>query len=85
MHPNLDQSSPEQGEGIVMMGKTKTCLKFRKMFLRVPPSSFPAGTWHNLINTGNKTIKLYLESTRRHSIPPAPIHCTKADSDETEE
>lgn len=85
MHPNLDQFLRlEQGEGIVMMGKTKNCLKFMQNVSNGSAIIIPAGTWHNLINTGNEPIKLYsIYAPPQH--PAGTIHCTKVDSDHAEE
>lgn len=60
IHPHLDQFIRiEEGEGIVKMGKTQ---EVSDVVQKVGPDFafiIPAGTWHNLINAGNKPIKLY--------------------------
>lgn len=60
IHPNVDQFLRiEEGEGLVQMGRRRDTLTFRR---RVGPGDvilIPAGTWHNLTNTGNRPIKLY--------------------------
>jgi mannose-6-phosphate isomerase-like protein (cupin superfamily) len=39
----------------------------------------PAGTWHNVVNTGDGTLKLYsIYSPPEH--PPNTVHRTKADA-----
>ena len=83
-HPNLDQFLRlEQGEGKVMMGKTRNCLKFQRKVADDYAIFIPAGTWHNLINTGDEPIKLYsIYAPVQH--PAGTIHCTKADSDAAE-
>ena len=85
MHPNLDQFLRlEQGEGKVMMGASKKCLQFQRKVEDAYVVFIPAGTWHNLINTGDKPIKLYsIYAPVQH--PAGTIHCTKADSDAAEE
>jgi mannose-6-phosphate isomerase-like protein (cupin superfamily) len=77
-HPNLDQFlRVEAGQGIVQMGKNKEQLDFQR---RVEDDSvilIPAGTWHNLINTGNIPLKLYsIYAPPQH--PPGTVHETKA-------
>jgi mannose-6-phosphate isomerase-like protein (cupin superfamily) len=43
----------------------------------------PAGTWHNVINTGDGDLKLYsLYSPAEH--PDGTVHVTKADADAAE-
>jgi hypothetical protein len=44
----------------------------------------PAGTWHNLINTGNVPLKLYsIYAPPNH--PFGTVHVTKADAEAAEE
>lgn len=85
MHPNLDQFLRlEQGEGIVMMGKSRDCLKFMRNVSAGSAVIIPAGTWHNMISTGDVPIKLYsIYAPPQH--PAGTVHCTKADSDAAEE
>ncbi len=84
MHPDLDQFLRlEQGQGRVMMGETRDCLNFQRYVSANYAIIIPAGTWHNLVNTGNEPIKLYsIYAPPQH--PPGTIHCTKADSDAAE-
>ena len=43
----------------------------------------PAGTWHNIVNTGNRPLKLYsLYAPPQH--PFGTVHPTKEDSDREE-
>lgn len=43
----------------------------------------PAGTWHNIVNTGDEPLKLYsLYSPPEH--PDGTVHVTKADADADE-
>jgi len=85
MHPNLDQFLRlEQGEGMVMMGEKQKCLKFMRKVEANSAVFIPAGTWHNLVNTGDEPIKLYsIYAPVQH--PAGTIQCTKADSDAAEE
>ncbi len=84
MHSNLDQFLRlEQGQGRVMMGRTQNCLNFQQNVADDYAVFIPAGTWHNLVNTGDEPIKLYsIYAPVQH--PPGTIHCTKADSDDAE-
>lgn len=85
MHSNLDQFLRlEQGEGRVMMGRTQNNLTYQRNVADDYVVFIPAGTWHNLVNTGNEPIKLYsIYAPVQH--PAGTIHCTKADSDAAEE
>lgn len=60
VHPNVDQFLRiEQGQGIVEMGKTKDNLTFVQYVSDDDAIMVPAGTWHNVKNTGNCPLKLY--------------------------
>ena len=79
MHANLDQFLRlEQGKGRVLMGSDPNSLNFQQNVADDYAIFIPAGTWHNLINTGNEPIKLYsIYAPVQH--PAGTIHCTKAD------
>ncbi|MEA4898632.1 cupin domain-containing protein [Bacillota bacterium Meth-B3] len=81
MHPDLDQFLRlEQGRGRVMMGSTQTSLNYQRDVSENFAIFIPAGTWHNLVNTGDEPIKLYsIYAPVQH--PAGTIQCTKADSD----
>ena len=85
MHSNLDQFLRlEQGDGRVMMGRTQNNLTYQRNVADDYVVFIPAGTWHNLVNTGNEPIKLYsIYAPVQH--PAGTVHCTKADSDAAEE
>jgi mannose-6-phosphate isomerase-like protein (cupin superfamily) len=78
IHPNLDQFLRiEDGQGIVKMGKNKNRLDYQKNVEDDFAIVIPAGTYHNLINTGNKPLKLYsIYAPPQH--PFGTIHETKA-------
>lgn len=82
MHPNLDQFIRiEEGQGLVLMGDTKDRLDFQACVQDDYVFIIPAGKWHNLINTGNKPIKLYsIYAPPEH--PHGTVHKTKADAAE---
>lgn len=85
IHPELDQFlRVEQGQGIVRMGETKENLSFERRITDDSAIMIPAGTWHNLINTGNIPLKLYsIYAPPQH--PRGTVHETKADAIEAEE
>lgn len=84
-HPHLDQFLRiESGQGIVTMGPSEDRLTQHKVVSRNSAIVIPAGTWHNLINTGNRPIKLYSIYTPPEH-PKGTYHLTKAEADMEEE
>lgn len=85
IHPDVDQFIRiEQGEGLVKMGDIKDDLYFQQKVYDDYAILIPAGKWHNLINTGNKPLKIYsLYAPPEH--PPGTIDRTKEDSEAREE
>ncbi len=83
-HPNLDQFlSVEEGYGLVKMGMDKNRLNYQVNAGPGYAIFVPAGTWHNLINTGGRPIKLYsIYAPPQH--PHGTVHRNKADSDASE-
>lgn len=80
MHPHVDQFLRiEEGMGLAMMGANKNNLNKQA---KVDPQYaiiVPAGTWHNVINTGDKPLKLYsLYAPPNH--PRGTFHLTKKDA-----
>ncbi len=80
VHPSLDQFIRiEEGMGTVMFGTKENCLDYN-----IPVNSdyaviIPAGTYHNIINTGNAPLKVYsIYAPPTH--PFGTIHETKADA-----
>mgnify|MGYP005828736121 CR=1 FL=1 len=60
VHPDVDQFlRVEEGEGLVRMGDQKESLDFEGRVRDDYAIMVPAGKWHNLINTGDKPLKLY--------------------------
>ncbi|RAS80698.1 cupin domain-containing protein [Priestia endophytica] len=80
MHSNLDQFLRiEQGQGIVQMGKSKNSLNFKRNVYDDSAIVIPAGTWHNLTNTGNIPLKLYsIYAPPNH--PFGTVHPKKTDA-----
>jgi mannose-6-phosphate isomerase-like protein (cupin superfamily) len=85
MHPNVDQFlRVEQGQGIVQMGKNKDHLNFKRNVYDDSAIIIPAGTWHNLTNTGRIPLKLYsIYAPPNH--PFGTVHVTKGDALASEE
>lgn len=81
MHPNVDQFiCLESGQGLVKMGSSKNNLDFQTRVGKNFAFIIPAGTWHNLINTGRRPIKLFsIYAPPQH--PHGTIHRTKADAE----
>jgi len=84
IHPDVDQFLRiEQGRGIVMMGKSRDNLDYQRRVRANYAILIPAGTWHNLINTGRVPLKLYsIYAPPQH--PFGTVHATKRDAEEQE-
>ena len=84
VHPDTDQFLRiEDGEAKVMMGDSKESLLFVKTAEKDFAIFVPAGKWHNLINTGDKPLKLYsIYSPVEH--PHGAVHKTQKESEEAE-
>jgi len=82
MHPDTDQFlRVEGGQGMVQMGDSKDRLYFRQPVYDDSAIFIPAGTWHNVTNTGNAPLKLYSIYAPPHH-PWGTVHQTKADAEE---
>lgn len=80
MHPDVDQFIRlEQGHGEVRMGSRQDSLEERAMVSEEQAVIVPAGTWHNIINTGDEPMKLYTIYAPPHH-PANTVHRTKADA-----
>lgn len=77
MHPNVDQFIRiESGNAIVKIGKSKDSLTIQKNINSDYAVIIPAGTWHNIINTGRTPLKLYsIYAPPQH--PFGTVHQTK--------
>lgn len=78
VHPELDQFIRiEEGQGLVKMGDRENNLYFQRSVFDDYAFIIPAGTWHNLYNTGNKPLKLYsIYAPPQH--PHGTVQKTKA-------
>lgn len=79
-HPEVDQFLRiEDGIGVAMMGDKKDNLYFQQPVFEGSAIFIPAGMWHNVVNTGNKPLKLYsIYAPADH--PWGTVHPTKADA-----
>ena len=77
MHPHVDQFlRVEAGEGLAMMGESSENLHYRHRVTDGSAILIPAGTWHNIINTGSTPLKMYsIYAPPQH--PRGTIHVTK--------
>lgn len=80
IHSDLDQFLRiEEGQGMVLMGRSRNQLDLQQAVREDYAIIVPAGTWHNLINTGNQPLKLYsIYAPPNH--PFGTVHPTKADA-----
>jgi len=84
IHPDVDQFIRiEEGQGLVLMGNERDRLDFRRWVYDDYAIFIPAGVWHNIINTGNKPLKLYsIYAPPQH--PHGTVHRTKAEAEADE-
>ena len=84
VHPHADQFlCIQEGYGQVRMGETETHLPFVQPVFENHAVLVPAGTWHNLINTGTGPLKLYsLYAPPQHA--RGAFHATKAEAEKEE-
>lgn len=78
-HNNLDQFLRlEQGTARLDLGSTEDKVEESQEIAADWALIIPAGTWHNVVNTGEDEVKLYsLYSPPEHA--PGTVHVTKAD------
>ena len=81
MHPNVDQFiRVESGRAKVLMGQCRNVLCKEEIVDGNYAIIIPAGTWHNIINLGNRPLKLYsLYAPPNH--PLGTVHKTKEDAE----
>jgi len=78
IHHDVDQFlRVEEGQGLVVMGDSKYNLGYQRRISDGYAIMIPAGKWHNVVNTGNKPLKLYsIYAPPQH--PRGTVHKTKA-------
>jgi len=83
VHPDTDQFlRVESGNGCAMMGPRRCALHCRCPVGEGSAIFVPAGTWHNLVNTGCCPLKLYSIYAPPHHLR-GTVHRTKAQADAT--
>lgn len=84
VHDDHDQFlRVEQGVGFVQMGASEGALDFEANVEDDFAIFIPAGSWHNVTNTGDKPLKLYsIYAPSEH--PHGTVHQTKAEADAAE-
>lgn len=81
VHPDTDQLLQiEKGCGIAMMGAVKNQLNYQQSVCSGYAVFVPAGTWHNIVNTGNCPLKIYTVYAPPHH-PHGTVQKTKAIAD----
>jgi len=84
IHPDTDQFlRVESGTGVAVMGPAKDNLTFRQPVFDGDAIIIPAGTWHDVINTGKTPLKIYSIYAPPHH-PWGTIDKTKADAEKRE-
>ena len=84
VHDHIDQFlRVEEGSARVVMGASKDKLDETHELEDDWAVIVPAGTWHNVINTGKSALKLYSIYTPPEH-PPETVHKTKAEADAAE-
>jgi mannose-6-phosphate isomerase-like protein (cupin superfamily) len=84
VHGHLDQFlRVEEGHARLELGKTEDTIDETHDLKDDWAVIVPAGTWHNVVNTGSGDLKLYsLYSPPEH--PDGTVHKTKAEADAAE-
>ena len=84
IHPDTDQFLRiESGKGTVMMGADKNRLNYQRPVFGGYAVFVPAGTWHNIVNTGACPLKIYTVYAQPHQ-PHGTVQATK-DADDVKE
>ena len=84
VHHDRDQFlRVEQGSGRVAMGPSRDDLSFTREVSDDDVVLVPAGSWHNVTNTGDEPLRLYsVYGPPEHE--PGTVHLTKAEADAAE-
>jgi mannose-6-phosphate isomerase-like protein (cupin superfamily) len=84
VHPDHDQFiRVEQGTARVALGTTQEEISEEHTAEADWAVIVPAGTWHNVMNTGTGELKLYTIYAPAHH-PPGTVHRTKVEADAAE-
>ena len=81
MHPDVDQFvRVECGRAKVYFGNSRNSLREAEVVNENYAILIPGGTWHNIVNIGNRPLKVYsLYAPPQH--PFGTVHKTKADAE----
>ncbi|HVF76368.1 MAG TPA: cupin domain-containing protein [Acidimicrobiales bacterium] len=84
VHPDIDQFiRVEVGRARIELGPDEETIAETHEIEDDWAAIIPAGTWHNVVNTGEGELKLYsLYSPAEH--PDGTVHQTKAEADAAE-
>ena len=84
MHDHLDQFLRiESGSGVLKLGPTEDAATEEHAVSDDWAMIIPAGTWHDVVNTGDTELKLYsIYGPPDH--PAGTVHVTKADAEAAE-
>jgi mannose-6-phosphate isomerase-like protein (cupin superfamily) len=84
MHDHLDQFLRiEQGQGRLRLGRSSDDVAEEHDVSDDWAMVIPAGTWHDVVNTGDESLKLYsVYAPPDH--PDGTVHETKADAEAAE-
>lgn len=84
LHPDIDQFLRiEEGTGKVLMGDSEDALTFTETVGADFAVFVPAGKWHNIVNVGDKPLKLYsIYAPVEH--PHGTVHKTQKEAMEAE-
>lgn len=81
MHKDIEQFlRVEEGDAEVLMGDSENKLTYNRHASDDDAIFVPAGKWHNIINKGNKPLKLYSVYAKPEH-PHGTIHKDKTESD----
>lgn len=81
VHPDTDQFLRiERGNAVAMMGPAEDRLNYQRPVSDGYSVFVPAGTWHNVVNTGNCPLKMYTLYAPPHH-PHGTVQATKAIAD----
>jgi len=78
VHPDTDQFLRiEEGNGIAQFGTSREEMLYQQNVYADSAVFVPAGTWHNITNTGKIPMKIYSIYAPPHH-PWGTVHATKA-------
>lgn len=84
IHPDTDQLIRiESGNAVVKAGKNKNQLEFRQRLSVGDAVFIPAGTWHNVVNSGENSLRVSSVYAPPHH-PKGTVHRTKEEAERKE-